>query len=86
MQQPGVEVRPITQPDGTAEFNEVFFADARCPKDNVVGGLNNGWAVANTTLGLRAGHVGHHRLPALRRGVAHDRRQGGARPGPSTTR
>jgi alkylation response protein AidB-like acyl-CoA dehydrogenase len=55
MQQPGVEVRPITQPDGTAEFNEVFFADARCPKDNVVGGLNNGWAVTNTTLGFERG-------------------------------
>ena len=55
MKQPGVEVRPITQPDGTAEFNEVFFADARCPEDNVVGGLNNGWAVANTTLGFERG-------------------------------
>ena len=65
MQQAGIEVRPITQPDGTAEFNEVFFADARCPKDNVVGGLNNGWKVANTTLGFERGHVGHHRLPPL---------------------
>ncbi len=55
MDQPGVEVRPITQPDGTAEFNEVFFADARCPQANVVGGLNNGWAVANTTLGFERG-------------------------------
>ena len=55
MDQPGVEVRPITQPDGTAEFNEVFFADVRCPKDNVVGGVNNGWAVANTTLGFERG-------------------------------
>jgi hypothetical protein len=55
MQQPGVEVRPIVQPDGTAEFNEVFFADARCPEANVVGGLNNGWAVANTTLGFERG-------------------------------
>jgi alkylation response protein AidB-like acyl-CoA dehydrogenase len=55
MRQPGVEVRPITQPDGTAEFNEVFFADARCPQDNVVGGLNNGWAVTNTTLGFERG-------------------------------
>lgn len=55
MKQPGVEVRPITQPDGTAEFNEVFFADARCPEANVVGGLNNGWAVTNTTLGFERG-------------------------------
>ncbi len=55
MDQPGVEVRPIVQPDGTAEFNEVFFADVRCPKENVVGGVNNGWAVANTTLGFERG-------------------------------
>ena len=48
-------MRPITQPDGTAEFNEVFFDDARCPKDNVVGGVNNGWVVANTTLAHERG-------------------------------
>jgi alkylation response protein AidB-like acyl-CoA dehydrogenase len=55
MKQPGVEVRPIVQPDGSAEFNEVFFTDVRCPKDNVVGGLNNGWKVAMTTLGFERG-------------------------------
>jgi alkylation response protein AidB-like acyl-CoA dehydrogenase len=55
MKQPGIEVRGITQPDGTAEFNEVFFDNARCPKDNVVGGLNNGWIVANTTLAHERG-------------------------------
>ena len=42
MRQEGVEVRGITQPDGTAEFCEVFFDNARCPKDAVVGGVNNG--------------------------------------------
>jgi hypothetical protein len=55
MKQPGVEVRPIVQPDGTAEFNEVFFDNVRCPKDNVVGGVNNGWVVANTTLAHERG-------------------------------
>ena len=55
MKQPGVEVRGITQPDGTAEFNEVFFENVRCPKENVVGGLNNGWIVANTTLSHERG-------------------------------
>ena len=55
MDQPGVEVRPIRQVDGSAEFAEVFFTDARCPKDNVVGGLNNGWSVAMTTLGFERG-------------------------------
>jgi hypothetical protein len=55
MKQEGVEVRPIVQPDGSAEFNEVFFTDARCPKENVVGGLNDGWKVAMTTLGFERG-------------------------------
>ncbi|MBW3667745.1 MAG: acyl-CoA dehydrogenase family protein, partial [Actinobacteria bacterium] len=35
MRQPGVEVRPIEQIDGSGEFNEVYFTNARCPKDNV---------------------------------------------------
>jgi alkylation response protein AidB-like acyl-CoA dehydrogenase len=55
MRQAGVEVRPIVQPDGTAEFNETWFTNARCPKENVVGGVNNGWKVAMTTLGFERG-------------------------------
>jgi alkylation response protein AidB-like acyl-CoA dehydrogenase len=55
MKQDGIEVRPIVQPDGSAEFNEVFFTEARCPKDAVVGGVNNGWKVAMTTLGFERG-------------------------------
>jgi alkylation response protein AidB-like acyl-CoA dehydrogenase len=55
MKQAGVEVRPITQVDGSAEFNEVFFENARCPRENVVGGVDNGWAVAMTTLGFERG-------------------------------
>jgi alkylation response protein AidB-like acyl-CoA dehydrogenase len=55
MKQPGVEVRPIEQIDGSAEFCEVFFTDARCPRENVVGGVNNGWKVAMTTLGFERG-------------------------------
>ncbi len=55
MKQPGVEVRPIHQVDGSGEFYEVFFDGARCPKDAVVGGLNNGWKVAMTTLGFERG-------------------------------
>jgi alkylation response protein AidB-like acyl-CoA dehydrogenase len=50
-----VEVRGITQPDGTAEFCEVFFDNARCAKDAVVGGVNNGWKVANSTLAFERG-------------------------------
>jgi alkylation response protein AidB-like acyl-CoA dehydrogenase len=55
MKQEGVEVRPIEQIDGSAEFNEVFFTNVRCPKDNVIGGVNNGWKVAMTTLGFERG-------------------------------
>jgi alkylation response protein AidB-like acyl-CoA dehydrogenase len=65
MRQPGIEVRPIVQIDGSAEFNEVFFNDARCPGDNVVGGVNRGWKVAMTTLGFERGTsatTGHRRF------------------------
>jgi len=65
MKQDGIEVRPIRQIDGSAEFNEVFFAGARCPRDNVVGGVNNGWKVAMTTLGFERGAsstTGHRRF------------------------
>ena len=55
MDQPGVEVRPIIQVDGSGDFNEVFFTNAKCPKGNVVGGVNNGWKVAMTTLGFERG-------------------------------
>ena len=65
MKQPGIEVRPIKQIDASSEFNEVFFAGARCPKENVVGGVNNGWKVAMTTLGFERGAsstTGHRRF------------------------
>jgi len=55
MRQEGIEVRPIPQVDGSAEFNEVFFTNARCPRDAVVGGVNNGWQIAMTTLGFERG-------------------------------
>lgn len=57
MRQPGVEVRPIKMISGESEFNEVFFTDAVCPKDDVVGGVNNGWAVAMTLLGFERGEA-----------------------------
>ncbi|MEZ5223375.1 MAG: acyl-CoA dehydrogenase family protein [Ilumatobacteraceae bacterium] len=55
MRQPGVEVRPIKMMSGDSEFNEVFFSDARCPKENVLGEVNGGWAVAMTLLGNERG-------------------------------
>ena len=55
MRQPGIEVRPIKMMSGDSEFNEVFFTDARCPKENVVGEVNGGWMVAMTLLGNERG-------------------------------
>jgi alkylation response protein AidB-like acyl-CoA dehydrogenase len=57
MEQPGIEVRPIKMITGESEFNEVFFTDARCPKENVVGEVNGGWAVAMTLLGYERGEA-----------------------------
>jgi alkylation response protein AidB-like acyl-CoA dehydrogenase len=50
MDQPGVEVRPLVQITGEAEFNELFIEEARIPHDNVVGEVDSGWPVAITTL------------------------------------
>jgi alkylation response protein AidB-like acyl-CoA dehydrogenase len=50
MEQDGVEVKPLRQITGEAEFNEIFMEEARIPDENVVGGVGNGWAVAITTL------------------------------------
>ena len=57
MRQPGIEVRPIKMMSGDSEFNEVFFTDATTPKHEVVGGVNNGWAVAMTLLGYERGEA-----------------------------
>jgi alkylation response protein AidB-like acyl-CoA dehydrogenase len=55
MDQPGIEVRPIMQLTKTSEFNEVFFTEARTPKDNVVGAVGDGWKVALATLAFERG-------------------------------
>jgi alkylation response protein AidB-like acyl-CoA dehydrogenase len=55
MDQPGVEVRPLINAARHHDFNEVFFTDARTPAANVVGGVDNGWAVANTLLAFERG-------------------------------
>jgi alkylation response protein AidB-like acyl-CoA dehydrogenase len=50
MLQDGVDVRPLKEMTGHALFNEVFISDARVADSALIGGLNNGWAAANTTL------------------------------------
>jgi len=50
MEQDEVQVRPLRQITGEAEFNELFIEDARIPDENVIGGVGNGWKVALTTL------------------------------------
>jgi alkylation response protein AidB-like acyl-CoA dehydrogenase len=50
MEQEAVQVRPLRQITGEAEFNELFIEEARIPDENVLGGVGNGWKVAMTTL------------------------------------
>ena len=58
MSQPGVEVRPLREMTGRAMFNEVFLDGARVAHDNMIGGLNDGWRVANTTLMVERTGIG----------------------------
>jgi len=58
MHAPGVEVRPLRQITGEAEFNEIFFSDVQVPQENVVGEIGQGWSVAMTTLLHERGTLG----------------------------
>jgi acyl-CoA dehydrogenase len=58
MSTPGIEVRPLVQSTGQAHFNEVFFNDVVIPVENVVGEINEGWAVTRTVLSSEAGMIG----------------------------
>ena len=55
MHSPGVTVRPLKQITGNSEFNETFFDNVRVPKQNLIGGLNEGWRIAMTTLTYERG-------------------------------
>ncbi|MEO8605122.1 MAG: acyl-CoA dehydrogenase family protein [bacterium] len=55
MRSPGVTIRPLRQMTGSDEFNEVFLEDVRVPVENLVGGLDQGWSIAQTTLSHERG-------------------------------
>jgi alkylation response protein AidB-like acyl-CoA dehydrogenase len=69
MHSPGVEVRPLRQITGEAEFNEIFFTDVEVPVENRLDEEGNGWAVAMTTLLHERGTLGFALTAALEVGV-----------------
>jgi alkylation response protein AidB-like acyl-CoA dehydrogenase len=63
MKQPGVEVRPLRQITGEAEFNEVFMTDARVADADRIGGVGEGWQVSMATLMNERVSIGGNALP-----------------------
>jgi alkylation response protein AidB-like acyl-CoA dehydrogenase len=61
MTAPGVEVRPLRQITGEAEFNEVFLTDVRIPDEDRIGAVGEGWKVANATLMSERVNIGASR-------------------------
>lgn len=59
MDTPGIEVRPLVDMTGHANFNETFFTDVRVPKDQMVGARGQGWQVANSILGNERESLGN---------------------------
>jgi alkylation response protein AidB-like acyl-CoA dehydrogenase len=69
MHAPGVEVRPLRQITGEAEFNEIFFNDVEVPVSNRLGDEGQGWQVAMTTLLHERGTLGFALTAALESSV-----------------
>jgi alkylation response protein AidB-like acyl-CoA dehydrogenase len=67
MRSPGIDVRPIRQMTGEAEFDEVFFSSVRVPAVNLVGPLHGGWGVTMATLGNERAYIGASVGALLRR-------------------
>jgi alkylation response protein AidB-like acyl-CoA dehydrogenase len=65
MRASGITVRPLVQIDGKRDFSEVTFRDVRVDKQDLVGGLNNGWKVANSTLAKERGNMGLNAGPLM---------------------
>jgi len=59
MKQPGIDVRPLKQMTGGADFNEVFLTDVRTPADWIVGKRGEGWLVSRTTLKHERNSIGN---------------------------
>jgi alkylation response protein AidB-like acyl-CoA dehydrogenase len=66
MRSPGVDVRPLREITGTTDFNEVFLDSVRIPAANVIGEVDNGWRVANSSLGHERSGVGAGGVELLR--------------------
>ena len=58
LDQPGVTIRPLVEITGHALFNEVFLDDAIVDDADLIGGVNNGWAVTQTTLMFERAGIG----------------------------
>jgi alkylation response protein AidB-like acyl-CoA dehydrogenase len=80
MEQEAVQVRPLVQITGEAEFNELFIEEARIPHENMLGGEGDGWNVALTTLMNERSGLGFFlqvRLRQLLDGLLRDARESG---------